>query len=134
MKPVSFQYTITIPETAIDQLNHVNNVTYVQWIQDVAEQHWNTKTSEEIRNKVGWVVLDHFIEYKHPSFLGEKLLLKTWIANYGNIKCQRCTEIFRESDKKIVVKAKTTWCLIDLATQKPTRITPEITEPYFEES
>ena len=132
MKPISFQYTITIPESAIDQLNHVNNVTYVQWIQDVAEKHWKTKTSEEIRNKVGWVVLDHFIEYKHPSFKGEKLILKTWIENYGNIKSQRCTEIFRESDNKMVVKAKTTWCLIDLKTQKPTRITPEITQPYFE--
>lgn len=132
MKPISFQYTITIPESAIDQLNHVNNVTYVQWIQDVAEKHWKKKTSEEIRNKVGWVVLDHFIEYKRPSFKGEKLILKTWIENYGNIKSQRCTEIFRESDKKMVVKAKTTWCLIDLKTQKPTRITPEITHPYFE--
>ncbi|MDR6299922.1 acyl-CoA thioesterase [Mesonia maritima] len=132
MKPISFQYTITIPESAIDQLNHVNNVTYVQWIQDVAEKHWKTKTSEEIRNKVGWVVLDHFIEYKRPSFKGEKLILKTWIENYGNIKSQRCTEIFRESDNKMVVKAKTTWCLIDLKTQKPTRITPEITQPYFE--
>ncbi|WP_121665936.1 acyl-CoA thioesterase [Mesonia aquimarina] len=132
MKPISFQYTITIPESAIDQLNHVNNVTYVQWIQDVAEKHWKTKTSEEIRNKVGWVVLDHFIEYKRPSFKGEKLILKTWIENYGNIKSQRCTEIFRESDNKMVVKAKTTWCLIDLKKQKPTRITPEITHPYFE--
>lgn len=132
MQPIPFQYTITIPDSAIDQLDHVNNVKYVQWIQDVAQKHWNSKTSEAIRVQVGWVVLDHFIEYKRPSHRGEELILKTWIQSYGNIKCERCTEIIRKTDNKLVVKAKTTWCLINLATQKPTRITPEITKPYFE--
>ncbi|TQD36935.1 acyl-CoA thioesterase [Haloflavibacter putidus] len=132
MQPISFQYIIEVPNSAIDQLDHVNNVKYLQWIQDVAQKHWENKTSQDIRQKVGWVVLDHFIEYKRPAFKKEELILKTWIHNYGNIKCERRTEIIRKSDNKLVVKAKTTWCLINLKTQKPTRITPEITQPYFE--
>ena len=36
--PLSSIYTknITIPQTAIDENGHVNNVTYVQWMQDIA--------------------------------------------------------------------------------------------------
>jgi acyl-CoA thioester hydrolase len=29
----------TVPESAVDQNRHVNNVAYVQWMQDVAIQH-----------------------------------------------------------------------------------------------
>lgn len=132
MKPIPFEYNIEVPASAIDQLNHVNNVIYLQWVQDVAEKHWIAKTPASIRDKFGWVVLDHFIQYKHPSFFGEKLLLKTWIESYGNIKSERRTEIFRSSDQKIIAKARTTWCFVDLKNNKPTRITAEVTLPYFE--
>ncbi|MBB4118393.1 acyl-CoA thioester hydrolase [Mesonia hippocampi] len=132
MKPIPYEDTLIVPSSAIDQLNHVNNVTYLQWIQDIAQKHWETKTPKTIREKVGWVVLDHFIEYKKPSFEGEKLSLKTWIEDYGNFKSQRCVEIKNTNTNALIVRAKTTWCLIDLKRQKPTRITPEITQPYFE--
>ena len=29
----------------IDELNHVNNIVYLQWIQDVAYKHWNVLTA-----------------------------------------------------------------------------------------
>jgi acyl-CoA thioester hydrolase len=42
----------------------VNNVVYLQWVQDVAEQHWNESTDSALREKLAWVVVNHFIEYK----------------------------------------------------------------------
>ena len=32
--------TIVIPQTSIDENGHVNNVAYVQWMQDVAVEHY----------------------------------------------------------------------------------------------
>ncbi|MDL1918316.1 hypothetical protein FBQ83_03205, partial [Chloroflexi bacterium CFX5] len=31
---------ITIPPSAIDENGHVNNVVYVQWMQDIAVEHY----------------------------------------------------------------------------------------------
>jgi acyl-CoA thioester hydrolase len=39
MPPLSiFSYTFTVPQSAIDEYGHVNNVIYVQWMQDAAIQ------------------------------------------------------------------------------------------------
>ena len=40
---------LTVTKDHIDLLNHVNNIEYVRWVQDIAEAHWNLKTSQEIR-------------------------------------------------------------------------------------
>lgn len=131
MKPISFEIEMTVPADAIDELNHVNNVTYLQWAQDVAEKHWVTLAPESVREKVLWVVLNHFIEYKNPAFEGDHLILKTWIEHYGGVKSERRTEIIRKKDGKIMVQAKTLWCLIDAESYRPIRITKEITVPFF---
>ena len=38
-----FELQIIVPPSAIDEMNHVNNVVYLQWIQDVAKKHWESK-------------------------------------------------------------------------------------------
>jgi acyl-CoA thioesterase FadM len=32
----TFEHTVTVSPLHIDNLNHVNNVVYLQWVQDVA--------------------------------------------------------------------------------------------------
>ena len=36
-----FDLALTVSAEHIDQLGHVNNVVYVQWMQDVASKHVN---------------------------------------------------------------------------------------------
>ncbi|MEX0997141.1 MAG: thioesterase family protein [Flavobacteriaceae bacterium] len=128
MKP--FQKEITVQKTVIDDLKHVNNVAYLQWIQDIAEQHWNEKTDAALRKKIAWVVVNHFIEYKAPAFENDVLILKTWVENYSGVTSERHTEIIRKADQKLVVKAKTLWCMIDATTGKPARITQELIQNF----
>jgi acyl-CoA thioester hydrolase len=42
--PLSPIYTksFTIPESTIDKNRHVNNVAYVQWMQDIAIEHYSS--------------------------------------------------------------------------------------------
>lgn len=121
-----FQSEITVPESAIDNLKHVNNVVYLQWVQDVAEQHWNESTDSALREKLAWVVVNHFIEYKAPAFEKDLLILKTWVENYSGVTSERHTEILRKADNKLLAKAKTLWCLLDKITGKPLRITDDL--------
>ncbi len=115
-----------VPPSAIDALGHVNNVTYLQWCLDAAEAHWMAKTTEKQRQKNVWVVLDHYIAYKNPSFQDETLETETWIESYEGVKSIRRYRITRPSDGKLIVEAKTTWCFLDATSFRPTKITPEI--------
>lgn len=121
-------YTITkrVPQQAIDALGHVNNVVYVDWIQEVSKKHWDNKTTPEQREKVFWVVLSHFIEYKSACFAGEVLELRTWVDTVEGTRSERCVEIWRKKDKQLAVKARTSWCLVDAETKRPKRITTEL--------
>ncbi len=118
-----FKTEIRVSKTAIDTLKHVNNVVYLQWVQDVAEQHWNESTDAALREKLVWVVVNHFIEYKAPAFEKDVLILKTWVEKYSGVTSERHTEIIRKEDDKLLVKAKTLWCLLDKDSGKPMRIT-----------
>ena len=53
----------------IDELNHVNNVIYLKWVQDIAREHWIRAAPDHIKDQLAWVVISHFITYKKPCFL-----------------------------------------------------------------
>ena len=57
--------TITISESVIDENGHVNNVAYVQWMQDVAVEHYESIGGTRPMQLVGaaWVVREHLIRH-----------------------------------------------------------------------
>lgn len=124
---------MTVPNEAIDDLGHVNNVIYLEWVQEVSTKHWTSRVSQNLRDEVFWVVLNHNIDYKNPAFEGDKLVLKTWVEKIGGVKSERHVEISRPKDNKVIVKAKTIWCLVDLEKQRPKRITSEISTVFVKE-
>ncbi len=131
MKSEIFKQRFIVPASAIDGLNHVNSVTYLQWCLDAAEAHWISKTTEEQREQYVWVVLNHSIYYKNPSFLEEELETQTWIESYEGVKSERKYRIVRPSDGKTIVEAKTLWCFLDGKTFRPTKITNEISNLFI---
>lgn len=126
MKSEIFKQSFTIPASAIDDLGHVNNVIYLQWCLDAAEAHWILRTSEEQRAQYVWVVLDHSISYKNPSFEGELLETQTWIESYQGVRSERRYRIVRPADGKTIIEAKTNWCFLDAKSFRPTKIPKEI--------
>ena len=65
---------ITVSKNDLDDLNHVNNVVYVNWIQEIAKNHWNVLVSDEIKENYYWVLLEHHIKYLHSALLNEKII------------------------------------------------------------
>jgi len=121
-----FEHQISVPKSAIDNMNHVNNVVYLEWIQEVAIKHWENNTNLKIRDTYVWVTLNHYIEYHNPAFENDNVTLQTWINSHHGVKCERHTKIINATTQKTLVTAKTTWCLLHKETLRPTRITDEI--------
>lgn len=118
-----FELPITVEAHHLDDLNHVNNVVYLQWVQDVAAAHWSHKATDQMKSEYIWVVLNHYLEYKRPALLGEQLIARTYVHNYDGPKSERHVQILRGDT--LLVQAKTTWCLLDKASQRPKRVPQE---------
>ena len=127
MRSSIYSEKIIVPASAIDQLNHVNNVTYLQWCLDAAENHWISKASTQLREDYIWVVLNHTISYKSAAFEGEELEIITWVEKSEGVKSERHYKIIRLIDNKTLIEAKTIWCLLNGKTHRPIKITEEIT-------
>lgn len=123
----SFEMKVTVKPEHIDDLSHVNNVVYLQWVQDVAKAHWAVLSNESIGRRYAWVVLRHEIDYHRSARLGDELTLRTWVGETSGFRSVRHVEIFGGRGEKIV-SANTTWCLIDAVSFKPARINDEILE------
>lgn len=128
MHPALDVFEIGIPVVAadIDSMQHVNNVTYLRWVQDVAAAHWtHTATADEQRQWL-WIVVRHEIDYKQPAVLGDRILARTWVGTSRGLKFQRHTEICRAADGKLLAKALSLWCPLDAQTRRPTPVTDEL--------
>ena len=121
-----FETVITVENNHLDDLFHVNNVHYVQWVQDIAKLHWDTNATPSVLERYFWVLTTHFIEYKSSAYLGDKLLIKTYVSKYKGAVCHRIVEITNTSTNALLATSETKWCLIDAETKRPTRITKEI--------
>jgi acyl-CoA thioester hydrolase len=126
-----FELTITVSAKDIDNLNHVNNVVYLQWVQDVASAHWDTVATDELKNKYSWVVLRHEIDYRNPAYLGDQLLVKTWVSSCEGVRSVRHVEFYQASSGVLVSETKTTWCLLDAQTMRPRRIESDIVSIFI---
>ena len=123
--PPIFSYSFTISQTAIDENNHVNNVAYVQWMQD-AVVHFVESTGLKAQRGTGWVVRQHRIEYLLPAFFGEELEVRTWVTEIKRVRLHRRYEFIRKKDGKLLVKGETDWVFIDLKTGRPLEISEEV--------
>ena len=123
-----YSKTIAVPQSAIDENGHVNNVTYVQWMQDIAVDHYTAIGGVGPTQRVGatWVARSHLIEYFLPAFAGEEIEVRTWIENYRRVRSLRKYEFVRVSDGKLLVKGETDWVFVDASTGNPRAISEEV--------
>lgn len=113
----------------IDDLDHVNNVVYVQWAANIASEHWQCRATQEMINTVGWVMLKHCITYKKAAVLGDDILIRTQVGRATNVRYERFTEIYHEDTMELLAKTTSDWCAID-KNGKPIKISQEIRELF----
>ena len=125
---MKFSHSFRVTADDIDEQGHVNNVSYLRWIQDVAVAHWRHAALEEQIEKYFWVVVRHEIDYKKPGFENEEITATTWVGDWTHVTCERFTDITR--GEELLVTGRTVWCMLDRQTAKPTRIAKELIQRF----
>ncbi len=111
-------------------MGHVNNIVYLQWVQDVAVAHWYDLATAEQLASLLWVVVKHEIEYKRPAYEKDTVIVRTWVGGTTRRAFERYTDIFRKSDMKILARAKTLWVPVDKQTRKSVRVGADVYERF----
>ena len=114
----------------IDELGHVNNAVWVQWIQQVAVAHWDSVADPAHRDAYYWVVVRHEIDYLRPAHEGDAIHARTWVGEAPKgARFDRLME-FTGADGKVCVRSRTDWAIIDKALGRPIRVPPEVIAPF----
>jgi acyl-CoA thioester hydrolase len=121
----AFELTRRVTTSDLDTRAHVNNVVYVQWVQDAAAAHWAQLAPEGAREQIAWVALRHEIDYVKPALLHDLVVVKTWVGVAEGLSFERFTEI-RHAEGQVLARARTLWCPVDARTGKPHRVSAEI--------
>ena len=132
MSQAIYQHEFIVSDDAMDQNGHVNNVVYVQWMQDVAVLHSDAVGGTLAMHAAGasWFVRSHRIEYLTPAFAGDLVLAITWVVNFRRIRSLRRYKFVRKSDLKILARGETEWVFVDAGSGRPCTITDEVMNAF----
>ena len=128
-----FDLALRVQAKHIDGLGHVNNVIYVQWMQDVASAHiekLGLGLKQYVELKHAMVAVEHHVQYRKAAFEGEQIVLRTWLDDINALYSFRQYVFFRPSDQAVLFVGNTKWACIEIATGRPKRMSPTFTHAY----
>ena len=126
-----YTQTFTAEPHHIDELGHVNNSVWVQWVQDMATAHWSAVADPQHQEQFFWVVIRHEIDYRGNIAVGESAVGTTYIPDDPKgAKSVRMVE-FTDADGKPLVTAQTTWAMLDRESGRLARVRPEVLAPFL---
>lgn len=110
----------------LDALEHVNNVRYLDWVQEISGEHWELWAEAEWKERYFWVVRSHTIEYLKSAVSGDQLELETFVENTRGPLSERVVNIRHSETGNTIARCRTQWCLLDRKTEGPVRIPDRI--------
>ncbi|MDE1467391.1 acyl-CoA thioesterase [Aurantiacibacter sp. D1-12] len=127
--------TFSRPFTAlpehIDVNGHVNNTVWVRWMEELATEHWVAQARSEDVEAFAWLVLRHEIDYRGNIAEGESVTGTTEIREGPRGPRFNRHFSFTDCEGKELVRAKTTWAMVDKASGKLMRVPSEVAAPFM---
>tara|TARA_B100001175_G_C19474828_1_gene623726 strand:- start:1213 stop:1623 length:411 start_codon:yes stop_codon:yes gene_type:complete len=130
---MSHRYTCLnlVKKEHLDDLNHVNNVQYLFWAQEIAKAHWE-KLNNFLKETTGvWMVRNHQVNYKLGAFLGDIIKVETYVKDVRGPLATRVVEFYNNRTNLLLVSCKTKWCWVELETRKPLKISEKIKKLFL---
>ena len=117
----------------LDDLNHVNNVQYLLWAQEVAKIHWEKIKVMTSNTNAVWMVSNHQVNYRLGAFLGDYIRIETYVEEVRGPLSLRVVAFYNDKTDQLLVRCKTQWCWVELESRKPLKVTEEIKKLFLNE-
>ena len=127
---VPHNFAVGIEPEDIDFMGHVNNASYLKWVQAAVIDHWRAMAPADTVAGHLWVALKHEITYLKPTFLGDDVTATVLLEKVHGARAFYETIIRRGED--VLAEVKSSWCCIDAATMRPARVARDVVQLFFQ--
>ena len=124
----SFTMTRVVEPSDLDALQHMNNVRYLEWVQDISRDHWKSLRIENESTKYLWVVRSHDITYFASALLGDTLEVETFVREMKGPISTRIVRFRKSGSDSLLAECKTEWVLLGRRSMRPMRIPADIVQ------
>jgi acyl-CoA thioester hydrolase len=122
-------FAIGVDPTDIDFMGHVNNASYLKWVQAAVLSHWKQLAPPEAVATHMWVALKHEITYRKPAFLEDNVIATVILEKVHGASAFYETIIRR--GEEVLAEVKSRWCCLDATTHRPARLAPSVVDRFF---
>jgi acyl-CoA thioester hydrolase len=119
-----FRHPIAIDPADIDHMGHVNNATYLKWVQEAVIDYWNSVAPPEAVARHLWVALKHEITFLRPTFLQDVVVAEVIADKVEGARAMFTTVVRR--GEEVLSEIKTSWCCLDAVTKRPARLARDV--------
>ena len=129
VRSIEYHYSITIDPADIDAMGHVNNASYLRWVQAAVVSHWEHLAPADAVAAHRWVAVRHEITYRKPAFLDDEVIATVILEKVHGARAFYETLIKR--GETVLAEVKSSWCCIDAETLRPARLASDIVDRFF---
>jgi len=114
-----------------DAYGHLNHANYIRLMQEAAFDASTAvgypKDRYEAMQRL-WLARETEIEYRAPLFYGDTVTIRTWVADFRQVRSLRIYEFYR--GEELVAQAQTDWVYMDRETGKVVPVPLEVVAAY----
>lgn len=115
-------------------MGHANNVAYLAWLERAAWAHSRAMGLDLSAYRAlgfGCVARHTELDYLAVCFPGDRVRIATWVLeNDGRLRMTRGYQVVRLGDGRTLLRGRTLWISVDLASGRPRRMPPEFIRGY----
>ena len=126
---IPFEFRVDVAQDDIDFMGHVNNASYLKWVQAAVVSHWQALAPVEAVAEHLWVALKHEITYRRPAFLEDDVVATVLLEKVQGARAFYETIIRRGSE--VLAEVKSSWCCLDAETKRPARLAKDVIDHFF---
>ena len=124
----SHSYSVAIDPADIDFMGHVNNASYLKWVQAAVINHWQRFAPADAVASHLWVALKHEITYRKPTFLNDDVSATVLLEKVQGARAFFETIIKR--GEEVLAEVKSSWCCLDAETLRPARLAKNVIDQF----
>lgn len=129
MSSIPYDYPIGIDQADIDFMGHVNNASYLKWVQAAVISHWQRLAPPDAVAAHLWVALKHEITYRKPAFLEDDVVATVLLKKVQGARAFYETIIKRGED--VLAEVTSSWCCLDAETLRPSRLARSVIDRFL---
>lgn len=126
---IPHHFAVGIQPDDIDFMGHVNNASYLKWVQAAVVSHWERIAPAEAVAAHLWVAIKHEITYRKPAFLKDEVVATVLLEKVQGASAFYHTVIQR--GEEVLAEVKSRWCCLDAATMRPARLASNVVDRFF---